>query len=73
MAFSQFRAPAGAPVICDFRSTAVRFLRGIYSFGNPNYAPIADWDYAYALLAVRKSRRLRAESRTNQNPLTGSN
>jgi hypothetical protein len=31
---------------------AVRPLRGIYSFGIPNYAPIAGWEYAYARFAA---------------------
>jgi hypothetical protein len=29
----------------------MRTLRGILSLRNPNYAPLADWQYAYARLA----------------------
>jgi hypothetical protein len=50
----------------------MRFLRGIYSFGNPNYARIASWEYAYAHLAGQEPRRLRARTRTSRNSSTGS-
>jgi hypothetical protein len=40
----------------------MRFLRGISPLRNPNYAPLANWEYAYARIAGPKSRRLRAIS-----------